>query len=93
MRAPRTGDAARDRQAGILNFMLWVGLGIILVHISITLLLPSTQFLNLSYELLVALLQAVCLALLHLGKPRFASCSIRWACGWWCPCGRTSSGR
>lgn len=73
MRAPRFPDPTLSRQAGILNFMLWVGLSIILVHIGITLLLPSTEFLNIYYEVLVALLQAICLVLLHLGRPRIAS--------------------
>ncbi len=73
MRAPRFPDANIDRQASILNFMLWVGLTIILVHIGITFLLPRTEFLNLYYEFLVALLQAACLVLLHLRRPRLAS--------------------
>ncbi|MCW5873580.1 MAG: GAF domain-containing protein [Anaerolineales bacterium] len=81
MRAPRFQDPTRTRQAGVLNFVLWVGLSIILVHIGITLLLPATEYLNIYYEIMVAGLQALCLAVLHLRKPRLAS--LMYTLGLW----------
>jgi len=71
--APKFPDPNVSRQAGMLNFLLWVGLSILVVHIGITLALPKTPFLNVSFELLVVALQATCLALLHLHKPRLAA--------------------
>lgn len=70
---PKFADPTINRQAGMLNFMLWVGMAIIVVHIGITLMIPTTPFLNISFELIVVALQAACLALLHLRKPRVAA--------------------
>lgn len=70
---PRFEDPNINRQAGMLNFLLWVGLSIIVVHIGITLVMPKTPFLNIGFEFMVVALQAICLALLHLRKPRLAA--------------------
>lgn len=70
---PKFSDPNTNRQAGMLNFMLWVGLSIIAVHIVITLAIPATPYLNVYFELLVVALQAACLALLHFRKPRLAA--------------------
>lgn len=73
LRAPHFTDPHTRRLAGILNFMLWVGLFIMAVHLVLTLVLPRTPFLNPYFELLVALLMGTCLLLLHLRQPRLAA--------------------
>ncbi|MCW5888285.1 MAG: GAF domain-containing protein, partial [Anaerolineales bacterium] len=73
LRAPNFTDPHTRRLAGILNFMLWVGLFIMAVHLVLTLVLPRTPFLNPYFELLVALLMGTCLLLLHLRQPRLAA--------------------
>ena len=67
---PEFADEGKARQAKVLNVVLWIGLALILAHIAATLVLPTSPFLNIDYEILVALLHAICLVVLRLRHPR-----------------------
>jgi signal transduction histidine kinase len=78
---PYFADEERRRRADSLNVILWAGLGLTIVYLLATLVLPTSAYFNIIFELLIITLHIICLLILRRGHTRIASwvyCIVLW---------------